>query len=143
MDLNINVKLDSDTTEAIALLAESFLSAATELKATVAPATALAPSTPEEHAAEPPKRRKRRTSKPAAEAAPAAAEEPAAAKGEPASAPESAKITREDVRKAAGAFLEAGNDRAKVKGWLEEFGAESITSLDEKHLAEMHSRLTA
>ena len=100
MDININVTLDSGTTKAIALLAESILAAATPATENEAPASAPDP-------------------------------EPAA------------KVTREEVRKAAGKWLEDGKNREDVKGWLEEFGAESITTLDEKHLPEMHEHLTA
>ena len=138
MDININVTLDSGTTKAIALLAESILAASAELRSTApsGPVTAEVAAEPEK----PPKRTRRSRAKPA-EAKPDADE---GKESSPATEPApAAKITREAVRKAAGAFLEAGKDRTDVKGWLEEFGAESITTLDEKHLPEMHERLTA
>ncbi len=140
MDININVTLDSGTTKAIALLAESILAAATELnRPTVTGPVVQAPVTAETE--KPPRRTRRsRATKPAAAATPATENEA------PASAPDpepAAKVTREEVRKAAGKWLEDGKNREDVKGWLEEFGAESITTLDEKHLPEMHEHLTA
>ncbi len=147
MDININVTLDSGTTKAVALLAESILAAASELNRTAVGTAATLAVSPEPPAAEatPPKKTRKPRGKPAAK--PAAEAAPATENEEPASAPDPApaadKVTREVVRKAAGAFLEAGKDRADVKEWLAEFGAESITTLGEKHLVEMHSRLTA
>ena len=144
MDININVTLDSGTTKAIALLAESILAAATELNRPAAPAggplAAVAETATAEAEPEKPKRRRSRAAKPAAVATPATENEAPASAPDPAPA---AKVTREEVRKAAGAFLEAGNDRADVKTWLEEFGSESITAMDEKHLPQMLERLTA
>lgn len=141
MDININVKMDGDTTKAIALLAESILSAGSALASVESGSTSAAPAAAEAPAEVPPKRTRRSRAKPAA-----AVEAPATEKVEAASAPEvpaPVKITRDTVRKAAGTFIEAGNDREEVKGWLEEFGAISITSLDEKHLPKMYEHLTA
>ncbi len=142
MDININVKMDGDTTKAIALLAESILSAGSALASVESGSTSAAPAAAVAAEAVPPKRTRKSRAKPAA-----AVETPAAEKVEAASTapevPAAVKITRDTVRKAAGAFIEAGNDREEVKDWLAGFGAESITTLEEKHLATMHGHLTA
>ncbi len=143
MDININVTLDPGTTKAVALLAESILAAASELGKTAPPVvnvSPLAPSTPEEHAEATPPKRTRKSRAKAAEAKSAADE---GKESSTAAEPAAAKTTRGDVRKAAGAFLEADGERQEIKGWLEEFGSESITTLDEKHFPAMVERLTA
>lgn len=143
MDININVKMDGDTTKAIALLAEAILSAGSAFASVESGSTSAAPAATEAPGAEtPPKRTRKSRAKPVA-----AVETPAAEKVETASAapevPAPVKTTRDTVRKAAGAFIEAGNDREEVKGWLAGFGAESITTLEEKHLPTMLGHLTA
>ena len=143
MDININVKMDGDTNKAIALLAESILAAASELNRTAVPTAATLAVSPEPPAAEatPPKRTRKSRAKPVAAVETSAAEKVEAASAAP-EVPAAVKTTRDTVRKAAGAFIEAGNDREEVKGWLAGFGAESITTLEEKHLTTMLGHLT-